>query len=148
MKLLTCRKHINCFYVFGLHKRELKVISVPASIAFFPVKFCHLMTAISTYSGESSIARHFRFVCSLAMIVVPDPENGSYTISHGFELFTIGFIIHSTGFCVECPVLFCTTSIFHTVVCLRPPLHLPDFHSSTVVAVFLYLCSDFRIEWK
>ena len=36
------------------------------------------------------------------MIVVPEPEKGSYTASPGAELFSIGRRMHSTGFCVPC----------------------------------------------
>src|SRR3954452_16400987 len=39
------------------------------------------------------------------MIVVPDPQNGSYTPCPAAELFKMGRRMHSTGFCVLCSVL-------------------------------------------
>jgi len=52
------------------------------------------------YAGSSSIARAIRASFSHAMIVVPEPEKGSYTACPGLELLTIGRRMHSTGFCV------------------------------------------------
>lgn len=46
----------------------------------------------------------------------------------GELLFSIGRCMHSTGFCVECPVSdFIGLSIAQTVVCLRSPAQCPVF---------------------
>ena len=66
-----------------------------------------------------------RPVISPAMIVVPDPLNGSYTAWPALELFSMGRFMHSTGFCVLWPVSdFCGLSICQSVVCLRSPAQL------------------------
>lgn len=73
--------------------------------ALRPVSLCQRRTIASQYFGESSTARHFLFVRSAAMMVVPEPQNGSYTYSPTVELFRIGRAMHSIGFCVPCPQL-------------------------------------------
>jgi hypothetical protein len=62
-----------------------------------------------------------RPVISAAISVVPDPEKGSYTAWPGEELFSIGRRMHSTGFCVPCPVSDFWCPMAQTVVCLRSP---------------------------
>ena len=48
-------------------------------------------------------------------MVVPLPLNGSYTACPGELLFSIGRFMHSTGFCVLCPVSdFCGFGISQT----------------------------------
>jgi len=49
----------------------------PSSSASNPVKACHRFTATSTYAGAISMAWQARPVCSAAIIVVPEPQNGS-----------------------------------------------------------------------
>jgi hypothetical protein len=46
-------------------------------LAASPVKACHRSTATSTYCGISSMAWQVRPVISAAMMVVPEPQNGS-----------------------------------------------------------------------
>ena len=55
------------------------------------------------------------------MMVVPEPQNGSYTAWPADELFSIGRFMHSTGFCVPWPEADLRCGIAHTVVCLRSP---------------------------
>lgn len=50
------------------------------------------------------MAKHFRPSMWAAIMVVPLPENGSYTKSPFLELLRMGRAMHSTGFCVEWPV--------------------------------------------
>ena len=48
----------------------------PSSLASKPVKACHRFSATSTYAGAISMAWQARPVCSAAIIVVPEPQNG------------------------------------------------------------------------
>src|SRR5262245_48193058 len=68
--------------------------------AFSPVKFCHRSITTSASAGLISSAGQDRSFISAAMMVVPDPTNGSYTAWPGELLFSIGRFMHSTGFCV------------------------------------------------
>jgi hypothetical protein len=52
-------------------------LPAPSSVAFSPVKACQRSTATSMYAGSISSAKQERPVISAAMIVVPDPLNGS-----------------------------------------------------------------------
>ncbi len=56
-------------------------------------------------------------------MVVPEPQNGSYTAWSGEELFSIGRRMHSTGFCVPWTVSasWSRDAMDHNVVCLRSP---------------------------
>ena len=70
----------------------------PSSLAFLPVRDCHLATTTSMYFGSSSSPRQTRSVSSAAASVVPLPRNGSYTISPRLVWFRIGRRMRSTGF--------------------------------------------------
>ena len=71
------------------------------------------------------MAWQHRPVISAAMIVVPDPQKGSYTACPGDELFSIGRFMHSTGFSVPWPDSDFRCGICHTVVWFRPPDQCP-----------------------
>jgi hypothetical protein len=60
----------------------------------------HRRTATSTYFGSSSTARARRPVFSAAMMVVPDPQNGSRTTPLRLETSLIASATRATGFTV------------------------------------------------
>src|SRR5262245_18265042 len=104
-------------------RRERLSSSHHSLFAFSPVKFCQRCITTSAQPGLMSSAWQDRSVISAAMIVVPDPTNGSYTAWPGEELFSIGRFMHSVGFCVPWPVSDLMCSMCQTVDCPRPPDH-------------------------
>jgi hypothetical protein len=78
-------------------------------------------------------------------MVVPHPQNGSYTAWPGEELFSIGRFMHSTGFWVPCSNPGPSRAgICHRVDCLRSPVQL-DALSRT--AYVWYDRSDENGSW-
>src|ERR1035441_3053505 len=67
----------------------------------------NLLTAQPKYSGVISQPFHLRFNCSEHTAVVPEPMNGSRTISPIFDEAKINFLNNSSGFCVGCSVFSC-----------------------------------------
>ena len=79
-----------------------------------PVNACHRRMITSQYLGSSSISRACRPVFSQAMIVVPDPPNGSRIVSRLLLLFRSARSTNSTGFIVGCSRLAAGRLINHT----------------------------------
>src|ERR1039458_5383111 len=93
----------------GWHRSSSFGSCVPANArpfsacrACFPVNSCHLVTITSQYFGSNSITRAWRPDFSQAINVVPEPPNGSSTVSRPLLLFLMARSTSSTGFIVGC----------------------------------------------
>ena len=82
-----------------------KVSPFSANVASAPANDCQRWTATSTYFGSSSTTRARRPSRSAATIVVPDPPNGSRTISRLFDELRSARSTSATGFIVGCKSL-------------------------------------------
>ncbi len=77
-----------------------------SSLALCPVCSCQRWTITSTYFGSSSISRARRPVRSAAISVVPEPPNGSSTMSRLLDELRIARSTSATGFIVGCRSFF------------------------------------------
>ena len=85
-----------------LGRQFLEWPASPSSTARLPLNSCQRRTITSQYFGSNSISRAWRPAFSHAISVVPEPPNGSSTVSRPLLLLRMARSTNSTGFIVGC----------------------------------------------
>ena len=102
MSSLLCVHRRRTSPTGGAAATSANVSPVSSRVASAPANDCQRWTATSTYFGSSSTSRARRPVRSAAIIVVPDPPNGSRTMSRLLDELRIARSTSATGFIVGC----------------------------------------------